>query len=286
MNLDTLEIFLAVAREGGVLRAAEKLGRVPSNVTTRIKQMEESLGTALLQRRGRGVMLTEAGQTLLVYAERLLRLAAEAESAMKASSSQGHLQVGAMESTAASRLPKVLSSFHRRHPDIKLTIETGTTGSLIRKVREHQIDAAFVGEPFAADGLSVRPVFDEQLVLVTSCSCKTLQRPADLRSVTILAFARGCSYRRRLEDWLAEAGTVAERVLEMSSYQGIIACAAAGTGCGIMPRSVVETMRAAREVKCHALPRDVARNTTHLAWIGLPSPQLQRLMDLLDGRGA
>jgi DNA-binding transcriptional LysR family regulator len=282
-DFDSLEMIAAVAREGGVLRAAEKLNRVPSNVTTRIKQMEDRLGVALIRRRGRNVVLTEAGQTLVVYAERLLRLAAEAEGATKDAPGFGQLQIGAMESTTASRLPTLLSRFHRRHPDIRLTVETGTTGALIRKVRDYRLDAAFVGEPFTADGLNARAVFQETLVLVTSRSHKPVRRADDLRSPSILAFAKGCSYRNRLEGWLSDQGIAVERTLELASYQAIIACAAAGAGCGIMPISVVETLRAAREIKCHELPDEVARNATHLVWMGEPTPQLRHLTALVDG---
>jgi DNA-binding transcriptional LysR family regulator len=282
-DFDSLEMIAAVAREGGVLRAAEKLNRVPSNVTTRIKQMEDRLGVALIRRRGRNVVLTEAGQTLVVYAERLLRLAAEAEGATKDAPGFGQLQIGAMESTTASRLPTLLSRFHRRHPDIRLTVETGTTGALIRKVRDYRLDAAFVGEPFTADGLNAWAVFQETLVLVTSRSHKPVRHACDLRSPSILAFAKGCSYRNRLEGWLSDQGIAVERTLELASYQAIIACAAAGAGCGIMPISVVETLRAAREIKCHELPDEVARNATHLVWMGEPTPQLRHLTALVDG---
>lgn len=285
-DFDTLDIFCAVAREGGVLRAAEKLDRVPSNVTTRIKQMEDRLGVELLRRQGRNVVLTEPGQTLLRYAERLLKLAAEAEDATKEAPSFGQLQIGAMESTAASRLPKVLSSFHRRYPNVRLTIETGTSGTLIRRVRDYLLDAAFVGEPFASDGLNARAIFREKLVLVTSRSQKPVRRPGDLHSTTILAFARGCSYRNRLEQWLSDQGVVVERVLELASYQAIVACAAAGAGCGIMPASVVQSLRAAPDIRCHQLPNPVARNETHLVWMGEPSPQLRHFMSLVAGSHA
>ena len=230
MDLDSLEIFRAVAREGGIIRAAEKLHRVPSNVTTRIKQLEERLGVELVRRRGRTVVLTEAGQTLLVYAERLLKLAAEAEGATKEAPSYGQLQIGAMESTASSRLPRLVSSFHRRHPGIRLTVETGTTGALISRVRDYQLEAAFIGEPFAPEGLNVRPVFEETLVLVTAKGHKPVKRPSDLQSRTLLAFPTGCSYRRRLEDWFSDRDAATWRVLELASYHAIISCAAEGCG--------------------------------------------------------
>lgn len=283
VDLDSLEIFRAVAREGGIVRAAEKLSRVPSNVTTRIKQLEERLSVALFRRRGRSLVLTEAGRTLLVYAERLLKLAGEAEGATQEALNRGQLQIGAMESTVASRLPKLLSSFHRRHPGIRLTIETGTTGALVRKVHDYQVEAAFIGEPFALEGLKARPVFDETLVLVTAKGHRPVKRPSDLQVRTILSFASGCSYRKRLEEWFLGQEVMVEHVLELASYQAIIACAAAGAGCGIMPLSVVGTLRVASEIKCHELPAAIASNTTHLVWLGAPSPQLQLLIDLFRG---
>ena len=107
-DLDALEIFRAVVREGGIIRAAEHLHRVQSNVTTRIKQLEQRLGVALFRRQGRTLALTAAGEALLVHAERLLRLADEAERELRAEPARGPLRLGSMESTAGSRLPKVL----------------------------------------------------------------------------------------------------------------------------------------------------------------------------------
>ncbi len=74
MDLSELRIFRAVVREGGVTRAAERLHRVQSNVTTRVRQLEDDLGTALFVREGKRLHLTPAGQTLLGYADRLLAL--------------------------------------------------------------------------------------------------------------------------------------------------------------------------------------------------------------------
>jgi len=147
MDLAALAIFRAVVRENGVTRAAEKLNRVQSNVTTRIKQLEAELGTELFMREGRRLVLTSAGRTLLPYAEQLLALADEARHAMKAGQPAGRLRLGTMESTAASRLPGVLARYHQAWPDVTLELETGTTGSLIERVREFEVDAALIASP-------------------------------------------------------------------------------------------------------------------------------------------
>ena len=106
MDLSDLRIFTAVVREGGVTRAAEKLNRVQSNVTTRIRQLEEDLDVALFIREGKRLHLAPAGQVLLGYADRLLALADEARSSIRDPRPRGLFRLGAMESTAAVRLPK------------------------------------------------------------------------------------------------------------------------------------------------------------------------------------
>src|SRR5438046_10452760 len=83
MDLSDLRIFSAVVREGGVTRAAERLHRVQSNVTTRIRQLEEDLGAALFIREGKRLHLAPAGQVLIDYADRLLALADEARAAVQ-----------------------------------------------------------------------------------------------------------------------------------------------------------------------------------------------------------
>src|SRR5919109_5638139 len=143
MDLVALKIFKAVADQGGITRAAAALHRVQSNVTTRVKQLEEHLGTQLFHRQGRKLVLSAEGKLLLGYAERLLRLTAEAQSALHGRAPQGLLKLGALESTAATRLPPVLARYHRSHPAVRLELVTGTSGALADKVLRGEIEAAF-----------------------------------------------------------------------------------------------------------------------------------------------
>src|SRR3990167_640615 len=281
IDLDSLEIFRAVVREGGIVRAAARLHRVQSNITTRIKQLEQRLGVPLFQRQGRTVGLTAPGQARLVHAEQLLRMADEAEAAVRALPVRGPLRLGSMESTAGSRLPQLLDRFHQRQPDIGIELQTGTTAALLRKLADCALDAAFVGEPFAVGELQSRIVFEEELVLVTARQHAPVQRAADLDACTILAFAQGCSYRKRLEEWFALDDTRPERVMELASYQAIIACAAAGTGCGIVPASLLGALHATKNIRQHPLPEPLRQNHTHLVWHGGPGPALRQFLDTI-----
>jgi DNA-binding transcriptional LysR family regulator len=281
IDLESLAIFRAVVEEGGVLKAAETLHRVPSNVTTRIRHLEEFLGVRLFRREGRGLSLSAEGETLLQHALQLLRLADETVNALRSGQPHGTFRLGSLESAAGSRLPPLLSRYHRENPGVSVELSTGTTCALIDRLTRFEIEAAFVSEPFTAPDLDSRPVFQEELVLITSREIERIHRPRDLGRATLIGFAQGCSYRQKLEDWLSDDGIMPSRVLELPSYQGIIACVAAGTGFGLVPRSLLEALRATDKVNPHPLPAAIARNTTHLVWRGQPSRALAALIALV-----
>jgi len=281
IDLDSLDIFRTVVQEGGVIRAANKLNRVQSNVTTRIKQLEQRLGRSLFRKQGRGLVLSPEGELLLSYTQRLFRLADEAESELKSGRAMGVLRIGSLESTAGSRLAPVLSRFHKQHPGVVVELVTGTTGALLQRVANFELEAAFVSEPFTPGALASRKVFEEELVLITAKDVPPVRRAADLQGGTLIAFASGCSYRKCVEQWLGASELSPVRTMEFASYQAMIACVAAGTGFAVVPRSLLLALKATQDVRQHELPARVRRNHTHLVWNGIPSTSLQRLQELL-----
>lgn len=291
MDLAALKIFRAVVQENGVTRAAAKLNRVQSNVTMRIKQLEEQLGTELFIRDGRRLVLTPAGKTLLPYAERLLALADEARHALREDRPRGRLALGTMESTAASRLPPVLARYHQQWPEVTLELTTGTTGCLIERVRKFDIDAALVAtppEPAELDELfDSAPVFREELVMLTPRGHRPIQAASDIALSTLVAFERGCTYRAYVERWYAEHGIRPARVLELGSYHAMVACVAAGAGVAVAPRSVLDLLpRAANDVALHSLG-ELGMIDTLLIWRrGHFSAALNALRDALLDEGA
>ena len=266
LDLDALLIFRTVAEQGGITRAATKLNRVQSNVTTRVKQLEERLGTQLFTRNRNRLTLSPEGELLLVYADELLRLSSEAQAAVKSGTPRGVFRIGTLESTAAARLPAILARYHRAYPEVQIELVTGTSGALVARVHAFEIEAAFVAEPFTAAGLETQHAFDEELVVIQPRSAAAIRSPRDIAGRTVIAFSAGCSYRRRLEEWLGGAGVVPSQVMEFASYHAIIACVAAGAGIAIVPRSVLKVANAEREVLVGKLPARTARARTLLAW--------------------
>jgi DNA-binding transcriptional LysR family regulator len=283
MDLASLTIFRAVVEQGGVNRAAAKLNRVPSNVTTRLKQLEERLGTELFIRRNGRLSLSVEGKLLLTYAQQILQLAAEAESAVRSGKPKGTLRLGALESTSATRLPPILSRYHRLYPEVQIELVTGTSGALVSRVHAQDIEAAFVAEPFNIQNLEMQAAFVEELVLIAPKGIGRIQSPRDISNRTVIAFASGCSYRQRLEAWLGSANVLPERIMEFQSYHAIVACVAAGSGIAIVPRSVVRITPGAREVVATPLPGKIANARTQLVWqSGHHSIALDAMKKLID----
>ncbi|HCW0983406.1 LysR family transcriptional regulator NmoR [Pseudomonas aeruginosa] len=244
MNLSSLEIFRAVAHEASVTRAAQQLQRAQSNVTTRIRQLEEDLGVELFLRDGKRMSLTERGSEFLAYAEQLLALADEACQSMHPAEPGGRLRLGSMESTAASRLPALLASYHKACPRVALEVSTGTSRALFDGVRARRLDCALVaaGPGWAGEldgsGLRGEPLFREELLMILPAEHPPVHDVAEVRLRTLAGFARGCTYRQLAEDSLGTPLTVQE----VGSYHAILACVAAGACVGVLPRSVLQLL--------------------------------------------
>jgi DNA-binding transcriptional LysR family regulator len=282
MDLSDLHIFRSVVQAGGVTRAAERLNRVQSNVTTRVRQLEAELGVKLFIREGKRLQLSPPGQLMLAYADRLLNLAQEAREALHDEKPRGLLRLGAMESTASVRLPVPLNEYLRRFPDVTLELSTGNPQGMSTALLNGEIDAAIVAEPLPDEPFEKVPLYDEELVLVAAAGHAPIKSPKDANPHAVLAFDPGCPYRLRLERWFAQSGEMPDRIVEISSYHTMLGCAAVGMGISLVPRMVLTTFPEARLLSLHPLPAGIGRALTVLMWRkGALSPKVRALRDVL-----
>lgn len=261
MEIAELEIFVTVAREQSVTRAAHALARVQSNVTTRLRQLEERLGVSLFLRDNKRMTLTQEGERFLVYAQRILGLVEESRQAMHGDRPSGRLRIGSMETSAASRLPRPLARYHARWPEVDIAIHTGDSQALADAVLGNRLDCAIVAHPTpgaACDadmgvfggGLQGAYLFTEKLMLVLPAGHPNVRSVTDVQVRSLAAFAPGCTYRRCAEQWLGAQGGAGGRwhVIEMASYHAIMACVMAGTAMAVLPQSVLDVHRDAPDV--------------------------------------
>ena len=288
MDLESLRIFNSVASELSVTRAASRLGRAPSNVTTRIQQLEAELGVELFVRNGKRMALSTSGERFVDYAQRILSLEEEARHVITGGATGGTLRIGSMESTAASRLPTLLATFNRDYPATQLEVSTGPSGMLIEQVRNGQLDCAFVAlstansdEAHLAEmGLNGRVIWQEELLLLLPPTDANATRPAELKTRSLAAFRVGCTYRHSAEEQLGIHAGSGWKIQELGSYHAMIATVAAGSCVAILPESVLQLTRA----RDHLATIRICPISTYLVWRReYKTPAFEKFSQLFQG---
>lgn len=281
MEFSQLRIFQAVAEEGSVTRAAERLHRVPSNLSTRLRQLEEQLGVELFVRERQRLQLSPAGKVLLDYANRLSTLRDEAVAAVQGGQPAGDFVLGTMYSTAATHLPPLLARYHQTYPAVNLQVQAAPSGELLEGLMAHRLDAALVDGPLSLAGLDGAPLCEEVLVLITRPEHPPVHSARDVAGRAVFAFRQGCSYRMRLEAWYAHDHTPMGRVMEIESYQSMLACVIAGAGVALMAQSMLDTLPGRDQVQAHRLQAPFDHAVTWLMWRqGMLGANLQAWIDV------
>jgi len=271
VDLRTLHTFRVAARTLSFTRAAAALGYAQSSVTAQMKGLEESLGVALFDRMGNRLQLTDPGERLLAYADRLLALAEEAQAAVRSDEPRGALALTAPETVCTYLLPPLLRRFGEACPAVQVRFVPLHVREFKRALLDGVVDAAFIlEEAFAPGALRVEPLRDEPLAVVASPAHPLAARPAvvarDLVGEPILLTELGCSYRNRFERSLIQAGAYPARRMEFQSVEAIKRCAEAGLGIAALPRVAVAAELAAGRLAELAW-RDLDLGVrTQLAW--------------------
>jgi DNA-binding transcriptional LysR family regulator len=256
MDAIALKTFAAVLRCGSVSQAASELHTVQSNVTARIKRLEEELGVRLFVRHSRGVFATAAGERPLVYSQQFSVLEEELRAALRDDGEvRGPLRLGTMETTAAVRLPAVLKRFHKTHPGVQLEVRTGTTAEMLEQVLAHKLDGAFVAGPIDHPELTGGPTFAEELVLVRAAHSPDIAQRLLDGHLTVIVFRLGCSYRQAMEAAFVSRGWLPYQRLEFGTLDGILGCVAADVGVAVLPRSAVEAFGRGKGLQAQVLGR-------------------------------
>ncbi len=252
MNHTSLEIFSVVAEEMSIIKAAKRLGRVQSNITTRIQQLERELDAQLFIRENKRLRVSAQGKQFLVYARKLLSLAEEARQSLHPQHPSGELSFGSMECTAASRLAGPLFAFNKTCPDVKVRLTTLPTRQLTEKVQQSELDCALVALPIkqgqetnCPDNLCCLPLFEENLVMVLPAGMHQITDINEFPDARLAAFGKGCTYREIAAatfNKMAGEGTNVQ-IQEVGSYHMMLACVASGGYICLLPESVLSLLQ-------------------------------------------
>ncbi|ROT95805.1 LysR family transcriptional regulator [Marinobacter sp. R17] len=141
-DLDVLRTYVLGIELGSFARAADRLGRSTSAVSSQLKKLEDQAGTPLLHKAGRGLAMTEAGETLLGYARRMLELNDEAAAAIRGAELEGWVRLGLQEDFGEGLLQEVLGQFARAHPKVRVEVRIARNAELLERVTSGRLDLA------------------------------------------------------------------------------------------------------------------------------------------------
>ncbi len=282
MELSQLKIFRAVVQTGGITSAAKKLHRVQSNVTTRIRQLEDELGVQLFIREGKKLHLSPAGKIFLEYVDQILDLSEEAQEAIHDIEPRGILRIEATESAATVFLPAPLRVYHETYPKVKIELTIGISKNSIEKLANNQLDIALVKDENTNIPFEKIPIYKDELVIVAGANLKEINDPSNRSTNTIIAFSEGCINRKILENWFSITGKVPERTIELSSFHTILSCVVAGMGISVVPYSILNTFPQKNSLSIHNLPKSLNTIEAFLVWKKeSKSPKVNALIEII-----
>jgi len=276
LDMDVLRTFATAFELGSFARAADRLGRSQSAVSTQLRKLEEQVGQALVQKSGRGLTLTMAGESLFSYARRILELNDEAVETVRGAEVEGWVRLGLPQDFAENWLPSVLARFARAHPKVRVEVRAERNFHLEERIAKGELDLALAWGT---------PEKSHQVTKVASLPITWVGRPdwrrAPHEKLPLLAFDNPCEFRSAGIAALDKAGIPWQLVFVSASLAGLYAAAEAGLGITLrtpfgMPKNLTQL-----DPKTYGLPKlpHVALSL-HRAG-GDANPAVKRLADIL-----
>jgi DNA-binding transcriptional LysR family regulator len=263
VNLHHLRSFHALATTGSFTAAARRLGVSQPAVTVQVRELEETSGVRLLDRRARRLVLTDAGQALFRVSERLFALVDEAEAvlAQAGGAVAGSLRISASGTSGSYLLPGALTAFRRRHPGVRLQLDISNSRRVLDQVAAFDADLGVLGAPDEATPLTVtdhprlvvQPFVREPLVLAVPPGHATTRRRAvslaEVAELQLIVREPGSTTRRVLESRLEAAGLAPRIAMELGSNEAIKHAVGAGFGAAVLGARVVADEAAAGRLR-------------------------------------
>ncbi|MGW7463059.1 LysR family transcriptional regulator [Streptomyces sp. NPDC054797] len=256
-DLGSLELLLAVARDGSLSGAARRLGITQPAASSRIRAMETRLGVALVDRSPRGSTLTAQGALVTDWARRVVEAAEAFDAGAQALRGQrdSRLRVAASMTIAEYLLPGWLIALRGQRPDTAVSLHAGNSAVVAERVLAHEADLGFVEGLTVPDGLDSAVIAQDRLVVAVAPGHPWAGRSrgveaAELASTPLILRERGSGTRQVLDAALAASGGLAAPLLELASTTAVKAAALSGAGpCVLSELAVVDELAARRLVE-------------------------------------
>jgi DNA-binding transcriptional LysR family regulator len=253
MDLDQLRGFLETARERSFTRAAEKLFLTQPAVSLQVKALEEELGERLFERRGKRVLLTEAGRLLFIRAEEIFEIAQRAREDLASLRvlETGRLSIGTSDTNCAYVLPPAVKLFMAKYPGVEIRLTDRMSPEVVRLVMEGGVDFGLATLPVTEMRVETEPLFEREDVAICPVGHSLMNgQHASLEDLSIhplLALEKGSTTRGLMDRLFWEQGIQADVCMELGSIEVIKRFVEIGLGIAIVPEvSVIEEVEAGR----------------------------------------
>ncbi|RML43628.1 LysR family transcriptional regulator [Pseudomonas syringae pv. ribicola] len=264
LNLNHLHTFSLVIAHGSFSAAAEHLHLTQPAVSLQVRQLETRLNLKLIERVGKRLKPTSAGNTLLEHIARIDAVVEDAllELSSHASGVAGQVAIGTGATACIHLLPPMLQALRRRFPELDVRVSTGNTDSILKAVEENRLDLALVTLPAGGRSLYIKPLLEDAFVAIFANSQQPMpvdMTPEHLSELPLVVFEAGSSTRLLINEWFLQAGLRIKPVMELGSIEAIKEMVAAGLGYSIVPRMAVAAPHHRRGLYVQALTPGLSR---------------------------
>ena len=247
MEVRDLQVFISVAKYLNYTRAGEEVHLSQPSVSVRIKQLEAELGVKLFEQLGKKMALTEAGQLLVPYANRVISAVEDARHAIEElhGLDRGSLRIGASTTPGMYIIPRTIARFKEIHPHIDVHLRIRDTREIEDGVIRNEFDFGFVGGHLAGDEVDVLPWLTDELVLIVppthSLARKKILKRNDLAQERFIGRESGSATRATVADRLKEWQLQLETLMEMENPESVKKAVQSGLGIAFISKFAVET---------------------------------------------
>lgn len=270
ISMKHLRYFEALARHGHFGRAADACAISQPALSLQIKELEEILGTSLIERGARKIRLTPLGEQVAGRARSILRSVEELSDLARAAGGTlaGPLRIGVIPTIAPYLLPRIIKALATSHPDLDLRPREAVTGKLIEGLMEGGLDVALVALPVSEPALTEWPLFEEEFVLVRPAgdADKPVPGAESLRTMRLLLLEEGHCFRDQALSFCHLSPAVARDMMEGSSLSTLVQMVGAGIGVTLIPDMAIGIETRSAEVSIARLPEPRPGRTIGMVW--------------------
>jgi len=244
LDLGQLEAYLKVAEHRNFSRAARDLGLTQPSVTARIQALERDLGEPLFERNGRGVRLTDVGESFLPHATRVLEALQDGRDAIQSirQLEHGTLRVGAAPTITTFVLPALLKEFNARYPGVEMLVRTEYSGQIVQMVLADEVQLG-LERAISHPEVETVKLYEDEVVLVASPDDEFARRSSvglqDVAERHLIMFDRGSSYYALVDNALRDAGVLVTPAMELDNMEATKKMVQGGLGVAILPQVAV-----------------------------------------------